>query len=126
MAYCRWSDCDVYVYESVEGVWVIHVAGWRNAAGKPPPIDVASPEAIKRSLADRRAWSEANTELVRISLPYDGESFACQSPGECADQLEVLSAAGYDVPAKVIAELREEERAALGSASSDLADRWDD
>lgn len=26
MAYCRWSDCDVYVYEDVSGVWVTHVA----------------------------------------------------------------------------------------------------
>ena len=125
MSYCRWSDCDVYVYESTEGVWVIHVAGWRNAAGKPPPIDIASPETIKRSLTERRAWSEANTELVRIDLPYDGASFTCESPGECADQLEVLFAAGYDVPVRVIAELREEECAALGE-DKPLEERWDD
>ena len=28
MAYCRWSDCDVYVYESEQG-WETHVAGQR-------------------------------------------------------------------------------------------------
>jgi len=36
MAYCRWSDCDVYVYQSERG-WETHVAANKFADG---PIDL--------------------------------------------------------------------------------------
>lgn len=70
MSYCRWSSdfwqCDVYVYEDVNGGWTTHVAG-RRMKHTPPPELVAMPcstgaEWLARHLAEE-AW--------RDSLPSD-------------------------------------------------------
>ena len=119
MAYCRWSDCDVYVYESMEGVWVIHVASMRRVGGDPPPLDFSTPKALAASMKRRNEWYEAHPELESINLPYDGASFAYGSPGECADQLAMLASVGYDVPDDVITELHEEQRV-LDAEEADL------
>ena len=47
--------------------------------------------------------------LVKIGLPYDGESFDYATPGECADKLEELRELGYNVPQYAIDALREEQ-----------------
>ena len=110
MAYCRWSDCDVYVYEDVGGGWTTHVAGRRRVAGKAPDINFTSVETIQATYAARNAWYEAHPEMNDIGLPCDGESYNDASPGECADRLQGLKAMGYDVPDEVIDELREEHK----------------
>ena len=113
MAYCRFSDCDVYVYEDVSGGWTTHVAGWRNAAGNAPAIDWTTKETALASFQASNKWNEQNTEYVNIDLPSAGMSFNDASPGTCANRLEALKAEGFDVPQDVIDELREEQ-AALG------------
>lgn len=110
MSYCRWVECDVYVYESTDGGWVTHVAGRRYAAGKPPPFDVSSPEALRASIDAQRKWFDDNEEVVDIGLPEDGESFLHGSPQECADNLRRLKNLGYDVPDYAIAALEEEQK----------------
>lgn len=111
MAYCRWSDCDVYVYEDVSGGWTTHVAARRNAAGKAPPIDWTSEETTLSSYQTHNKWHEENTEYVDLKMPSAGKSFNDPSPGECADRLEALRAEGFDVPQYAIDELREEAAA---------------
>lgn len=113
MAYCRWSDCDVYVYEDVSGGWTTHVAGRRNSAGKGPNLDFTTAETLMESYAALQAWQKDNSEYVEIDLPSAGMNFNDASPGECADRLEALRKEGFDVPQCAIDELREEARAAL-------------
>lgn len=110
MAYCRWSECDAYVYEDVSGGWTTHIAGYRNPAGYPPPFDFSTDESFALSIEARREWSEKNDQHVAIGLSEDGASFNHDSPGECADNLRRLKALGYNIPDDVIAELEEEQR----------------
>ena len=105
MAYCRWSDCDVYVYEGQDG-WVTHVASRRNKAGYPPDFDW---ENVEASFKARNAWSEANQEYVEIGLPDAGESYLHNTPGECAENLIRLKREGFNVPQYAIDELIDEE-----------------
>lgn len=111
MSYCRWSSddfqCDVYCYEHVHGGWVTHVAGRRRVFTEPLPPP--APEG------DVRAWIERcmkvtkmESEHVDIGLPYDGETFSTDTPGEMADVLERLGSVGYNVPGYAIESLKEE------------------
>lgn len=109
MSYCRWSDCDVYVYADASGGWTTHVAGRRNAAGKPPPLDWTSTETLLASYQAMIQWSKDHTDMVDIDLPNAGKSFNDPTPGQCADRLEALRAEGFDVPQYAIDALREEE-----------------
>lgn len=108
MSYCRWGDCDVYVYEHVDGGWVTHVASCRRVGGFPPPYDSSSLEAWKNSIKARDEWFVAHREMVEINLPHAGQTFVDETPGECAGRLEWLRSLGYIVPDHAIAELREE------------------
>lgn len=108
MAYCRWSDCDVYVYEDVNGGWTTHVAGRRLAAGKAPPLDWTSTETLMASYQAMLQWSKDNPDTVDIDLPNAGKSFNDPTPGQCADRLEALRTEGFDVPQYAIDALREE------------------
>lgn len=119
MSYCRWSSegfrCDVYVYESTNG-WVTHVAGRRREPiGDPcPRIVWTDAEELKRTYDAQHAWLKDENEgklwrWVDVPDPYAGETYNDASPGECADRLEALKAAGLVVPQYVIDSLREEQ-----------------
>jgi hypothetical protein len=114
MSYCRFSDedfrCDVYVYESACG-YETHVAARRRVLREdmlPPPLpDSASPEQqVARHMRVMEIVDSA--EVQEIDLPEAGESFLHATPGECADNLERLRAAGFRVPQYAIAALRAE------------------
>lgn len=109
MAYCRWSDCDVYVYEDIYEHWVIHVASRRRAAGKGPELDPSTPESLLESYKTIISWCEQNDEYVDIDLPSAGLSFRYGSPGACAYKLEELRDEGFDVPQYAIDELKKED-----------------
>ena len=109
MSYCRWSDCDVYVYAASTGGWTTHVAGRRNAAGKAPPLDWTSTETLMASYRATIQWDKDNPHMVDINLPSAGMTFTDNTPGQCADRLEALRAEGFDVPQYAIDALREEE-----------------
>ena len=113
MSYCRWSECDVYVYEDVNGGWTTHVAARRNSAGKGPQLDSTTAETLMKSYQAFQDWSKANDEYVDIDLPSAGMSFNDPSPDDCADRLEALRAEGFDVPQYAIDALREDASAAL-------------
>jgi hypothetical protein len=114
MSYCRWSSddfqCDVYVYDGGGG-WTTHVAGNRPVGAVPPTPpkrnDPAWPREFLAAHQAQMAFLET-CERVAITLPHAGESFHDDTPGECADRLEMLRALGYKVPQYAIDELRAE------------------
>jgi hypothetical protein len=109
MAYCRWSECDVYVYLGEWG-YVTHVAGRRRAAGKCPiEFDFeAGVEAALDTLHRRAKWYDKHDEWADIDHPHAGESFTHETPRECAEFLIELKESGLDVPQHAIDDLLEE------------------
>ncbi len=120
MSYCRFSSddfqCDVYVYHDCGGWWQIHVATRRHVPKEPFPADVDrdDPDWIKHDVARHvevcRIIGECD-DFKTIGLPYDGWSYQEDTPGDCADRLEVLREAGYNVPQYAIDDLRTEVEA---------------
>lgn len=118
MSYCRWSSdnhaCDVYVYKDYTGCFMTHVAA-NKPIGVIPPIP-KMPLANNESEAEWVAASKARhkfldtCERAPIGLKHDGATFMDDTPGECADRLESLSAMGYNVPQYAIDALREEQQ----------------
>ena len=108
MSYCRWSECDVYVYADVNGGWTTHVAARRNIHGKGPPVTGDTADEILESAIARNKWLSENSEHVDILLPHSGESFNHATPQECAENLRMLKDLGFDVPEDVIEELQNE------------------
>ena len=101
--------CDVYVYESDDGLEV-HVASHRRPEGSVPTVTASlftDPGEFARQ-HDVQMAALKGVPLYVIGLSRDGQSYTVQSPGECADLLEDLSSEGYKVPDDVIAELRSE------------------
>lgn len=131
MSYCRLStddfQCDLYIYECVTDQWMIHVAArkvvYKEPLPEPVELDTHDKESWK-AWFDRRGIVDAilkRTELVPIGLPYDGKTIAVDSPGECADAVEMLLALGYRAPAHVVDELRKEQ-VELDNERSKLSD----
>lgn len=128
MSYCRWSSddyqCDVYVWADVAGTWRTEVAGRRRIFTVPMPPEVTLPVGEAQS-PERHAWAEATAErMVTVSRlvddeslfawlelpdPEGGHSYEHDTPGECADNLVRLRAAGYNVPQYAIDSLLEEQ-----------------
>jgi hypothetical protein len=113
MSYCRFSSenfaSDVYVYESVAGGFVTHVAGSR-VIGEVPKLLRPTKENADEYLDARLAQSKFldSAEYADIELEHAGESFSDDTAAECADRLESLRAIGYHVPQSAIDALREE------------------
>lgn len=113
MSYCRWSSddfqCDVYVYEDCCGGWTTHVAEKRRIPVEKFPKEV--------SMSNIKKWIKRNEKvnkiidkspLVKIGLPYDGETFNDPTPRDCANRLIELREIGYNVPQYAIDALLEE------------------
>lgn len=120
MSYCRWSsndfDCDLYIYESCDDEWVIHVAGRRPLIDRSTlPPKVHPSEDVEGRFARHRAVMdllEADHDWENIALPYVGETLRLETAAECADKVEELIALGYHVPDGVVEALREDAEAA--------------
>lgn len=125
MSYCRWStddyQCDVYVFEHVDGYWQTYVAGrkrrLREGVSFPPPLDnSADPDAwFARDHTVDQMIDEKNEGVLwdweAVPQPPEGDSFQDATPGECADRLERLRGLGLSVPQDAIDTLRAEEAA---------------
>jgi hypothetical protein len=117
MSYCRWSSdnykCDIYAYESSAG-YQIHVASSRYV-GEPPEsslnlIILGGKENIDKYLSGekvRRKWFDKG-ETRPIGLPYDGESYLCDSLQEFYDKMMELRNAGYHIPDQAFKRIKEE------------------
>lgn len=115
MAYCRWSSddfqCDLYVYEDVAGGYTTHVANLRPVFRDPLPEPIEwDPDNVEPWFMRYFAVMKMveNAERVPIGGPYDSQTFSDPTPGACADRLEMLRGAGYNVPQYAIDELRAE------------------
>ena len=124
MSYCRWSSddhqCDVYVYEDCGGWWQTYVAGrkrrLREGVSFPPPVEDVGNNVeawLGRHKQVREIIDEKNEGILwdweDLPEQYAGANFSDDTPGECADTLEMLRAAGYSVPQYAIDALREEQ-----------------
>lgn len=128
MSYCRFSSdefrSDFYVYANVSGKWTLHVAGSRYLH-TPPPVYVY-PEEHKivhesggfgltpEGSEAWRKWLEECNPLVDIDLPFAGERFDFDTPGECANKLEELAKIGYHLPEGPVERLRSDQEAIDG------------
>ena len=112
MSYCRFStndhQCDVYVYESRDGI-ATHVSSGKYVFLEPLPDPVPFDDtdawwarhAVIRKLI-------ASAAIVPIGLPHDGECRIRQTHHEAAKWLEYLRGIGYRVPQHAIDGLRED------------------
>mgnify|MGYP000935111319 FL=1 len=129
--------CDVYVYEDCYGGWTTHVAGRRHLfpvlpsiSGTPvllwlgikfgPGHKATYPSRAHAATAACWIWIVVRWERLRdwlldrnplrpIGLPFDGERYNDDTPGECAARLKELSRIGYNVPKRAIKALEIEE-----------------
>lgn len=110
MSYCRFSDddflCDVYVYESVHGGIMIHVAGTRYVFDRS-----VLPEYVSLMDGDVEKYMQRyeilmglikNSARVSIGYEHDGKEFMCGDEIEAAETLKMLRECGYNVPQSAI------------------------
>ena len=95
---------------------MIHVAGrkvvYKEPLPEPVKLDAESEESWKAWFDRKKKVDEIRerSELVAIGLPYDGQTIAVDSPGECADAVEMLLALGYRAPKGIVEDLRDEQK----------------
>jgi len=89
-----------------------------SAAKTPAKAGLRLPEPVPiraDNVADWMARGLRVSEIMSrsrkepLGLPYDGQTFVEDDPGQCADRLQQLADAGYRVPPDVITDLREEQ-----------------
>jgi hypothetical protein len=99
MSLCRWSSmdmmCNLYVYEACDG-YSINVA--KNRAvwleELPPPVSFGEDGWLDR----HTKMLKMKREYVPIVLPYDGQSFSCDSTEDAINVLTMLKDVGYNAP----------------------------
>lgn len=103
MAYCRWSSmnysCDLYVYEHVDGGWMIHVAGNRVVGEIPPMLPLGEPDVdtwLKKHEEQMKFLQEAERE--KIGGPSDQATYGCDTLEEVREHLTRLRSEGYVFP----------------------------
>lgn len=131
MSYCRWSgedyQCDVYVWADVNGGWRTEVAGrrWVYEVELPPPVELApgcTDEQVRAWYQRHRTVTDLHGDETKgrwfdLPEPDGGRSFWHDTPGECADHLERLREAGFNVPQYAIDALRQEAAEVEGSGA---------
>lgn len=115
MSYCRFSSdnwrSDIYCYESIDGVWEIHVAGNRVVGDIPPEPSLNLLKTdVDQFGKEHKAVMDFLDTAVRepIELPHAGESFTEGTAALAAERLLVLRTIGYNVPDYAIEALRNE------------------
>lgn len=101
--------CDLYCYEDASGGWTTHVAA--NRRKEPPPDwdflgDCPADEIGRKVWIDKllenhqrsMEWLETHPDLVRIELPYAGESFNDRTLDDFEARLHELRQLGYVFP----------------------------
>lgn len=108
MSYARWSEhSDVYVYDSGESEFTIHVAArrwvWSGQAPVVPPYDPSDPAALKEWLArDTEVRSMVGDPEYgtwqAVPAPHAGQSYFIESAQEVVEMLAEMAQAGVVVP----------------------------
>jgi hypothetical protein len=118
MSYCRWSSdnfkCDIYAYHSCYDVYTIHVASNRIVE-ELPKVDYKlllskHPEDYKEYMLQAKARDSFMQSVTRkpIGLPFDGESYDCETLQEFYYKMIELRNVGYSFPDYVLDEIKEE------------------
>jgi hypothetical protein len=114
MSYCRWSSdnhaCDLYVYASVHGEYVIHIAGNR-IVGDPPPYPSASlnlPHEAWAKMLEQHSHFLKTAKREDIQLPHAGETFREPDLQRLHQRLRYLRELGYRFPDQVLTTIEEE------------------
>ncbi|MGD9697499.1 hypothetical protein [Acinetobacter sp.] len=90
--------CDIYAYEHVDGYFIIHVASNRIVEDLPPfPTPLMEFKDFK-IMYD--IWNDASSKTTHkeIGLPYDGETFTCDTLEELREMFMELREMGYIFP----------------------------
>lgn len=115
MSYCRFSDddfqCNVYCYADEMGGYTTHVAvNCPVLDGTLPPrvpFDKDHVDAWFLRHKAAMAWVKKAARLP-IGLPHDGACFNDPDAASAVGRLQMLKAAGYNVPQSAIDALFEE------------------
>lgn len=119
MSYCRWSSdnfrCDLYVYNSIDDTYVIHVAAKRRIGDwgeSPYEAILRDPDKdIPKDWSNQvKAYHERlnAAPLMEIKLPYAGSTLYEKSPEGLLRRLLELRKLGYCFPDEVLDTVREE------------------
>lgn len=110
MSYCRFSSmdfkCDLYIYESDEGVAVNVTAN--RVVGDVPSIDWSDSETLYETYSAQMEFMKT-AERRPIGGNYDGMSWYGLSHVEAAELVSVLGASGYIFPEGLIEDLLEDQ-----------------
>lgn len=114
MSYCRFSEeSDVYVYQSMNDMYVCHIASLRRKDGHlAPKVPVLTPDNTQewmKAFAERTKWLSEHQEYEDITHPMAGLTLQTEEPGEMAYELENLILCGFNVPKYAILALQEEQ-----------------
>ena len=120
MSYCRFSsscsngmNSNIYCYYSTEDQYVTHVASTQIVNIQEAPVigwnTYVYADLLHKQYRLRNEWMEHKAVREPIGLPYDGQSFYCDTKEECVATLEMLVDAGYNLPEYVIESILEEE-----------------
>lgn len=119
MSYCRWSSddskSDVYVYESVNGGFDVHVAGNKvnfDRSKLPPMPNIKDSDFGEKYIERIKIISSLleDAEIEPLNSKHAGKSYNFESPGETALALEDMKQDGLHVPDGVIEELLKEDK----------------
>lgn len=115
MSICRFLDyrCDLYIYESAQGIECHVAANRRVDEPKEPDWPICrsdDDEAVAQYFADYREFMSnlEACEIVKIGLPYDGDWRTFAEWSELLEYVLMLKETGYWVPDWVIESIREE------------------
>jgi hypothetical protein len=106
MSICRTGeDSDLYVYKSVNGDWVIHVATCKI---------IVSEEEYNKTMKEITGCGDyelVSRELERmhgpIGLGHDGETFNCPNIDVLEEKVKYLKEKGYLVPDDIWDKIKE-------------------
>jgi hypothetical protein len=102
MSYCRWSSddfqCDLYVYEHVDGYYVTWVAPSRYAFKEPLPDPVPWKDDGWVARENKVDEMVETADRVPTGGPHDGEEFHDKYLPELKERLLTLRGMGYKFP----------------------------
>lgn len=114
MSYCRFSSdnfrSDVYVYFSVDEMFVCHIAQRKiiNIEECPQIQSMDDPATFLADYANRSKWMDTCAAREDIEHELAGTTFSTDRPDDMAQALLDLREEGFHVPQYAIDELLEE------------------
>lgn len=99
MSYCRWSDCDIYAYESADG-YCIHVAGNVGLANDGESFLLGDLDSFRAKMVELR---EAGYDVPDYALAAIDSEIAEKVSEATPDDVRFVEPVAPDMPPKVAA-----------------------